>query len=534
MFETGTASDYADLLDRLNTFLTAKGSAFGLTYEGTGDGTFTDYSGGASSVAETFTITATSSSSFDVVGSLAGSIGPATVGTPFSHAKIEFTITAGGTAFVSGDEFVLSTAPKWTANRKALGCRLTATQGNTGTKAIQNIVDGKIGPIETEYWRIASPVTVPQDIEIEFFEAETIAEYELAQFTESFYNYGPKAWTLDYWTGSAWSTLDSRSGVDDWTPAGWKIYTVGSPVSATKYRLHITELGSAAYLQIGALRMLRSDGVDAAFSQTIWEAPGNDGDSEILVGAHLFERQDADYFNMELGAFDGYDADVRWTQQAGFQGAVYVPLWDTSIPYWFICDGRRAIVIAKLSSQYEVAYLGLLDRFFSPDQWPYPIALGGSMAFGLPRLGWSVDDWRWSNSEDSHRAFTHSDPRGSSNLDVEDFQLIARDLDGSWMGFASRQNDGNVYFAGVGYGTVWPYATGLTDLDPNLDGSYQTFPIMLTTQAPNTIGTLIGVRCITGQGLTAETLVTEGAIDWIAINDVFRTDRDDYLAIALD
>ena len=60
MFTSGTADNYADLLDRLHTFLTAKGSAFGLTYSGTGDGTLTGYSGGASSVAETFTITATS------------------------------------------------------------------------------------------------------------------------------------------------------------------------------------------------------------------------------------------------------------------------------------------------------------------------------------------------------------------------------------------------------------------------------------------------------------------------------------------
>ena len=59
MFSIGTATDYNDLLERLNTFLTAKGSAFGLAYSGSGDGRLTDYSGGPSSVAETFTITAT-------------------------------------------------------------------------------------------------------------------------------------------------------------------------------------------------------------------------------------------------------------------------------------------------------------------------------------------------------------------------------------------------------------------------------------------------------------------------------------------
>ena len=534
MFETGTATDYADLLDRLHTFLTAKGSAFGLTYEGTGDGTFTDYSGGASSIAETFTITATSPTVFDVVGSISGDIGDATVGTPFAHAKLEFTITAGGTAFVATDEFVLSTAPKWTSRRKALGCRVTATQGNTGLYGAQNIVDGKVGPVTTEYWRIGDPVTVPQDVELEFFEAETIAEYQLAQFTTTFYNYGPAAWTFQYWDGDSWEDLDSESGHDDWTASGWKSFVVDSPVSATRYRLRITALnGGGTWLQLGAVRMLRSDGVDAAFSQTIWEAPGNDGLSEILVGAHLFERQDADYFNMELAAFDGFSASELWREQAGAQAGIFVPLWDTSIPYWFVCDGRRVALVVKLSTQYEAGYLGLLEPYFTPDQWPYPIAIGGSMAFGLPTPGWSLTSWRWSNTDHEHRIFTHSDPGGITSLDPEDHQMIARDLSGAWFGFAGRVNDGIVNLVGD-MKPIWPTALGLTELDPNLDGSYQTFPIMLISHTPNTFGQLGGVRIVSGQGLTAETLITEGSIDWIAINDVYRTDRDDFLAIALD
>jgi hypothetical protein len=533
MFDTGTASDYADLLDRLNTFLTAKGSAFGLAYEGTGTGSLTDYSGGASSVAETFTITASSATLFDVVGSVSGDIGDATVGTPFSHAKLEFTITAGGTAFVSGDEFTLATAPPWTEKRFALGCRLTATQGNTGLYAVQNIVDGKIGPTTEAYWRIASPITVPQDVEIEFFEAETVAEYHMAQFTSAFYNYGPKAWTLDYWDGDSWETLDSQSGINTWGPTSWKIFTITSPVSATKYRLHITELNGAAYLQIGALRMLRSTGIDAAFSQVIWEAPGNDGDSEILVGAHLFERQDADYFNLELAAFDGYSASERFYQQAGCHARVYVPLWDTSIPYWFVCDGRRAIVIAKLSTQYEAAYLGLIEPFFSPDQWPYPIAVGGSLALGDPTPAWNNSSWRYSNATVEHRIFTHSDPTTITGGTIYDYQMRARDLSGSWLQFAGRVNNGAVSSV-YEIGRLWPTASGLTLLDANRDGSYQTFPVMLNTPAPNTIGALAGVRIVSGQGLTSETLVAEGEVDWIVINDVFRTDRDDYLAIALD
>ena len=311
MFTSGTASDHADLLDRLNTFLTATGSAFGLEYVGTGDGTFTAYAGGTTSVAESFDITATSATNFTVVGTVSGSIGPATVGTPFSHAKIAFTITAGATAFVSGDLFTISTAPPWLEKRKALGARLLATDGNTGIYATQNVADGK-NEISTRFWRVMSP-TVPQDLEITFFEAETIASYQLACFSSGYSSYMPQAWKLQYYSGG-WIDLDTQSGQTDWTVEEVRTYTVSSPVSATQYRLHFTTVPSI--LQIGAVRLRRADGVDAIFGQTIWQAPGNDGDSAILCGVHTFERQDADYYNWELGSFDGYLASSLWYEQA--------------------------------------------------------------------------------------------------------------------------------------------------------------------------------------------------------------------------
>lgn len=531
MFTTGTATDYADLLDLLNTFLTAKGSAFGLTYAGTGDGTLTAYSGGASSVAETFTITATSATSFTVVGTVTGSIGPATVGTPFAHATIEFLLTAGGTAFVSGDVFTLTMAPKWIARRKALGCRVLATQGNAGSYGVQNVVDGKNDLLFGNNWYVDDPVTLPQDVEFTFFEAETVESYQLAQFMSSLYSTGPKAWTFDYWTGSAWSTLDSESGHDDWAPEVVKTFTVGSPVSATKYRLHITELNSST-LRLGCVRLRDADDVDVAFSQTIWEAPGNDGDSAILTGVHLFERQDADYFNWEVASFDAYLASSMWRAQAGHHSNLYVPMWDASIPYWFVADGRRAIVVAKISTQYEVGYLGFVDPYFSPQQWPYPIALGGSLAFGVTRPQWDSVTYRWSNTDFDHSAYPIAD-RGGTPDNNEAFQMRVRDLSGAWLGFEAQSNGGDIYMTGDKH-AIWPYCTGLELFDVNLDGGYSLWSIMLLAHTPNTVGQLSGVACVTGQGLTAETLIRRGAVDWLALHNIFRTERNEWFAIALD
>jgi hypothetical protein len=42
------------------------------------------------------------------------------------------------------------------------------------------------------------------------------------------------------------------------------------------------------------------------------------------------------------------------------------------------------------------------------------------------------------------------------------------------------------------------------------------------------------VAAVSGQGLTAETQIRLGVIDWMALHNITRTERDDFLAVALD
>lgn len=57
---------------------------------------------------ESFTLVATSASSFNLTGSKSGLIGIATVGVPFTSNKVNFTINAGAVSFAAGDYFTFS------------------------------------------------------------------------------------------------------------------------------------------------------------------------------------------------------------------------------------------------------------------------------------------------------------------------------------------------------------------------------------------------------------------------------------------
>jgi hypothetical protein len=198
MFEIDTASDYLDLLERLNTFLTATGSAFGLTYAGAGNGSITGYKGGASSVAEVFTITAVSASHFHVVGTVSGAQPAATVGTPYTGDLIQFTINAGATDFGSGDVFTLNTAPRWISRRRSRGALVTASGGSSGQYACDNVIDGKSTYETSRGWAGGA---APKTLQFDFPAAVTIVEYAIRG--PSTQSYAPRTWTFEYWDGSA-------------------------------------------------------------------------------------------------------------------------------------------------------------------------------------------------------------------------------------------------------------------------------------------------------------------------------------------
>jgi hypothetical protein len=78
------------------------------TFAGTGNGTLGSIGVNQdTAVAETWTITATSATTFDVVGFVSGNQGSAATGTPYNNGIISFTLAVGGTPFVAGDAFTL-------------------------------------------------------------------------------------------------------------------------------------------------------------------------------------------------------------------------------------------------------------------------------------------------------------------------------------------------------------------------------------------------------------------------------------------
>lgn len=389
-WESGTATSYTDLLNRLDTFL-RKGHALPVSYSNPwigagGTGVLSAVMGTATSVQETITVTWTSSTAFTVSGSVTGSMGSGTVGTPFSHARVSFNTVAGGTPWQAGDTASFVMTPPWTALRSVAG------------------------------------------------------------------------------------------------------------------------------------------------SEFIWRAPGDSGTEQIFVGAQAFSNVSGDYYNWRLLGATGFQSGNAFNAQPGAVTDPVLPLWNSSTPYWFVASGKRVVVVAKVSTVYEMAYLGAIDAYASPGQFSYPVAVGGSMAWYTEPAANSVN-WRWSYTGNEHRGCAFGG-NYSAARDV-DSPIRLRKPDGTWRGFS--------YNSGTPVGAIWPYGNGsgtsiMTDVRPNLDGSYPLLPIVLAEDmgaTENVFGELAGVMATTGHGNAAENTITVGRDTWLVVQNIHRTTKTDYCAVRL-
>lgn len=87
-----------NLIKEIRDFCCGYGTVSSEGYAGTGAGALYDVRSLPAGPTESWTVTATSSTSFTVTGSVSGAQAAATVGVPYDNGKVAFTITKGGGA----------------------------------------------------------------------------------------------------------------------------------------------------------------------------------------------------------------------------------------------------------------------------------------------------------------------------------------------------------------------------------------------------------------------------------------------------
>jgi hypothetical protein len=257
---------------------------------------------------------------------------------------------------------------------------------------------------------------------------------------------------------------------------------------------------------------------DATTEETYLRGPGLGGGEEIYVQIRRYENVAGDYYNWGLRGAVNYNPAEPFGSQPGASPESHFTLWNTSIPYWFVANGRRFMVVAKVSTVYVMLHAGLILPYATPAEYPYPIFVGANCRSAM----------RWSVGGDENRNVF--DP-GALN-DAGYCRL--RYVDGTWIGIANHSGD-----ADDRPGNTWPYEgfrqSWIGFPISALGGDYVLTPIILSTGYEDGVvfGELDGVFHVSGFSTASENIVTIEGVDHLVVQNVYRAGTAAYAAVRL-
>lgn len=251
---------------------------------------------------------------------------------------------------------------------------------------------------------------------------------------------------------------------------------------------------------------------------------GNAGADQIFVGLRCYRDVAQDYYNIGFYGASGYleSVNIVSSMPGASSPGVNMCLLNGTMPYWFVANGRRFMMVAKVSTVYESAYMGFMLPTGTPSEYPYPLVVGASH---------SSNDRRWSDNQTAgsegskHRAFFN--PNGA---------LKVRDKAGTWLTFANyaytSSESSSVTNALINCTT--PFRD--VKLHRTLDGNYVLFPVTMHTSNPSTnvLGDFEGVFMISGISNPSENIANVGGVDHLVVQNTYRTDPGEYAAFRLE
>lgn len=368
--------------------------------------------------------------------------------------------------------------------------------------------------------------------------------------------------------GSTWTTALTANASTAFSLGESKDYAVpGTPGSHLYWQIIIDSVqsGTTAVSWMSML-LLETDGTVANHfgSEVILKAPGNSGSEAIYTGIRSEYDAAAGWYNLFVNGYTGYDANEQsWFNQPGalpgYGSGSYtyaipmIPCWDTTMPYWFVASGRSFRFAVKVSTSYEGGYLGYILPYATPGQYPYPLAVGGSL---VPQTSLRSLEWRYSYANWRHGVYPGP---GCANYAADEgiwATLYLRNPDGEWAYFGNRgdsnpapediygpaQGTTAPYLPSGGWRSVWPHcmndqwASGKRPYRECLGGGYILQPCILMQRSPwaGVFGELEGTYAISGYQNSPENTTTFAGKTAVVFQHAYRNTVHEFWALSLD
>ena len=236
--------------------------------------------------------------------------------------------------------------------------------------------------------------------------------------------------------------------------------------------------------------------------------------------------------------------------------------------YWMVANGRRFVVVIKISTVYQAMYGGFFLPYASPTSYPYPLFVGGTRGFSGYSAAQIAVTWRAAEA-DHYRHFVYAKTSNGATSGF-DSQAMILTPEASWhagnidynvgayvlprfvmgprafpefLGGTSIGDNLTPTFNSTSSGSNpqrYGYADIRSRLVAGLNGEMPITPVTImrfnnaTSPDPVTFGILDGCFSVAGVGNTAESLITIGGVNHLVVPNVQRTSAAEYWALALE
>ena len=253
---------------------------------------------------------------------------------------------------------------------------------------------------------------------------------------------------------------------------------------------------------------------------------GLDGQDNIIVPMVLRHNVSLNYYTMTAYAARSYATDKSISGQLtdNAVGAIWatISLWQTNMKYWFIANGRRFIIVVKVSNRYATMYCGFIKPSGTDLEYPYPLLIGGNH---------TLTDRPYTNDEtDTNRSFFNPQANASSNASscmiyTPSGRLCFLDNQGG--AYVKPQN----YLIGVTYPYHYNHYIGKT-----LDDEYVLLDIDIVQWhgGMNHLGWFDGAYFVTGFENSPENIITVGNDSYLCVSAMVQNDYNNWVAIKLE
>lgn len=354
-----------------------------------------------------------------------------------------------------------------------------------------------------------------------------------------------ETWTITFSSSTAFSVSGSVSGSQGSGTVGTEFTSTNTNVTFTVIAggtafavsdVITFDVASGLETQKWAVNEWADSDIDGSpDKQLLIEGPGTSASDEIYCGIRTFRDSGSNRYNWELQGFTGYNAVSTWLTQPGrLTYGKYIYLDDnTKTYYWMKASGRRFILVTNISGVYDWLYMGFILPFGNPNEFPYPLLIGGSGAY---------DTYNFSSGSGTFHSAFWSGCRNSSHSYGPAAFWIGLD----WLEIANFYNtDQSASSYTSEYGKFWPIVQSVPScyLEPhfytgsmtlNADGlTYPMFPFILKRWKDDgkaIFGELDGMFWIPGDGLSPEDEFTLATKDYIVLPDTFRRENWSFAA----